>query len=1124
MDHIVQQEKKINVLKALNNAIMTSRLYPPEAPQVATAIERGYKGLKLFLREQGSLFFSFAGDTPCLCGKPLDQEILDSFANLVIFRTLRLLGLPQLSIGLEMDRFAFGQIVTVFNSPIEKVKKQGGGIPYITNLGLASYFPEEPEAKPAAAPAPAPASTAPKSRKLVKIRPELLSCLYGIDKKPALQAELKQLLATTDSAVDLLAAAVAHVLQDIQKKGGIASSQLFPSMLREAETGSDEKDRRSIALGLARLLAESLREPTMVVMLSQEYPEGFGAMLYEGMLGFLSTEKLGAIVTLFRQQIDKARTVAGDTSSQVKHLDGSMQRLLNTGKGKQYLGLEKARALINEGEVTRRKRRLESGINGLLQGNLGSLKSEELAQYLPEAIIAKIDAQEEKDAEILLQRTAAFLSDGNEKIGNTLLSSVVTLGENFAAKGDFSLIDCFLEPLLAIVRGHAIEESTMERIIVFLHQVMQASWSRGDNKRGDAILALFYMIRSGQLDKPAAVKGMIGKVQDKGIQRAKLPALLAASLAAPLDEGAGYRLVLQGPVAVRFLVESLINTDGSADRIKIIDLLTTNNAFLVPIIHERLPEHMPWYGKRNLLKLLGETGAEEDAEKVLPYFRHEDFRVQREAFLCLYRIAGKSRKKLLLAALADSSELIMIQVIAALAGTCDQEVATELSRLLTASDNFSDKNRADILLQILDTLGRCSCPEALKGVEDFVQLKGTRVGKKLPEPVWAAAAKALDSLETELQETRKKHLQAGQLRKNAMKQAAKLSKGAGSQRITAGLPQEQMVRTLLAQGNKGGARDLLVQLVEKSARARNFFQAESLREWLVEIDPNAFGSIIQAAEIIDREKMAAIDKSHLEIWSALYECLTSEEFSAVYYGQKHTKYQGEEVVVSQGSLQTSLFFINSGKVKLYFEDKGKEVLVKTMGSGEIFGAGAFFEASIWTISVACVSPSDISVLKLDKLQEWSEEFPGLESKLHDFCRKFEKIEEFIKKSSRDRRNQERYALVGRAGTTLLDSSGHSMGVSAMAELADLSVGGLSYTVRISKKENARLLLGRKVQVKLPAGEKTGESVQIIGDILAVRSTYAVENDFSVHVRFDTKLKDRKVQEIVRAIQREDISK
>ena len=41
-------------------------------------------------------------------------------------------------------------------------------------------------------------------------------------------------------------------------------------------------------------------------------------------------------------------------------------------------------------------------------------------------------------------------------------------------------------------------------------------------------------------------------------------------------------------------------------------------------------------------------------------------------------------------------------------------------------------------------------------------------------------------------------------------------------------------------------------------------------------------------------------------------------------------------------LQETLFFINSGKVKLYFDDKGSEVLVKTMGRGEIFGAESFF--------------------------------------------------------------------------------------------------------------------------------------------------------------------------------------
>jgi hypothetical protein len=234
MGQIVQQGKSIDALKLLNNAIVTSRLYPPEAPQVSQAVERGYKGLKLFLREQGPLLFSFQDDAPCICEQPLDQETLDAFPNLVVFRQLRLLGLAQLRISADMDRFAFGQILYVFNSPIEKVKKAGGGVVFITGLGLASYFSDEQETTPRQKlDTSGPVES--RSRKLVKVRPELLACLCGKDMRPTIQTELTTRLATADSAIDLLAAGVGHILQDILKKGMLIASPLFPAMLKGAE-------------------------------------------------------------------------------------------------------------------------------------------------------------------------------------------------------------------------------------------------------------------------------------------------------------------------------------------------------------------------------------------------------------------------------------------------------------------------------------------------------------------------------------------------------------------------------------------------------------------------------------------------------------------------------------------------------------------------------------------------------------------------------------------------------------------------------------------------------------------------------------------------------------------------
>lgn len=1112
MGQIVQRQKHVEALKLLNNAVVTSRLYPPEAPQVGTAVERGYKGLKNFLREHGPLRFHLKNDWPWLGDEPLDQESLDSFPNLVVYRQLRQLGLPQLLLGPEMDRFAFGQILSVFNTSPDKAKRAGGGPAYITGLGLAGFFPEE--STEAGHRVSAEETATGKKRKLVKARPELLACLYGRDRRPQIEAELNDQLASIATAVDLLAAAIGHILQTILKNGVNTSSPYFPAMIREAEARLGQANRQGIVKGLAGVLVDNLREPAISVLLSQQYPPGLGENLYDALITSLSADNIGKIFVLFREQIARERVVGGDSTPQMAYLGTAFKKLMETAKGRQFLSNERAKAIIHEGETQRRKRRIDTGLGALLQGRREVLRSEELLQALPGAVVDRLQSRQGDEAQTLVARFADHLRENS--VAETAYLAAVALGEALLVADQRQMIDEFLPALFEIVKKAALSQEGAEAVIGFLHQLMQTSWDFGENSRGDAILALFYGVRSAQLGKSDWLRAMVGTIQDKGIQRNKLPGLLAECLSSPQDEVVGRRLAQQGPVAQRFLVEALINTEDMDDRIRIIDLLTDYSSLLTPIILERLPEHMPWYGKRNLLKLLGEAGREEDAEHALPYLRHEDFRVQREAFLCLYKIGGKNRRKLFLSALHDSSELIKLQLIEALAAFCDQEAASQLAELLLDCEQFSEKNRTEMVLQLLETLGRSGTSAAHKGVETFLQSRGQRGFKKLPEHVWQAADKALQHLESELQEQRRKHLQAGQLRKSAMKQAAKLQAIGKEQRVITGLPQEQAVRALLANGDKEGAKQQLVRLVERTARARNFGQAESYREWLVEIDATAFREIIEVAEIIDREKMAAIDKGHLEIWSKLYEALSSEEFSTVYHAQKHKQYRGGEVIVGQGAMQTALYFINRGKVKLYYDNMGKEVILKTMGPGEIFGAGCFFNASVWTISVAAVGTSDISSLKLDNLREWSEDHPGLESKLQDFCAKFEKLEEHIEKGARDRRAQERFKLGGRVATTLVDERGQSLGINATVELSDLSSGGISYLVRISKKENARLLLGRKVQVKMPIGEIPGEFVVLQGDILAVRSLYAVESDYSVHVRFDRPLAPNTLRDLLKA--------
>ena len=163
-------------------------------------------------------------------------------------------------------------------------------------------------------------------------------------------------------------------------------------MLKKAETLIAISDRQEVAFGLAKVMVESLKEPALCVLTVQEYPDGFGSTFFEGLLSSITKEKFAGVIVLLREQLAKARRTRGAKSLQVQFLDKVLTLLLSSKKGKHFLSTEKARKIIDEGERERKKRRLEAGIKGFLQGNISFLKSEELVAYLP-VLISQIQKE-----------------------------------------------------------------------------------------------------------------------------------------------------------------------------------------------------------------------------------------------------------------------------------------------------------------------------------------------------------------------------------------------------------------------------------------------------------------------------------------------------------------------------------------------------------------------------------------------------------------------------------------------------------------------------------------------------------------------------------------------------------
>ncbi len=1095
-----RQRDALETLKSFNNAIVTIRLYPAMAPQVTNAVERGYKAVKLYLRQYGDFVLSRQERQPFLCGVEIPEMVVQAISNLIVFRQLETLGLELLAIKAGIDRHTFGQILFMFTARVEKIKREGGGREFAANLQLEEYFPEEYEFN-----SPDQAATA--TFQMPEVREDFLAYFFGESQEISLIDELKAMLAAdTEKAAELLAACAARITLDVQRQKMLAASPVFVTMIERMQALIDSKDHHAVALPAAALLVRGLKEPSLAILLTQRYPEGFGVIFFNALVNGLETAIFGDIIGYFRKRSSALRLAGDGSSSQLHWLQETLSRLLSTGKGRHFLGLEKAKSIMESGEKERQAKRVNAGLQSLLLGNLSGLQNEELVMGIPAALAQMLAEGENEQVAAILAILNDALRDGDAAMQARIVQGLAVIGEDLVAGNRWDMLGRIVDSLLFWFRSSDKGDFIYEKITNILHASMVHAWQVGDDPGGDKIVETFFQIRSGILKKSPPVRALVGRVQDRGVDRSALPKLLAECLENPTNELISRRLIMQGAVVIRFLLDALVNTEKTDDRIKVVDLLAYTGQMLPPILLRRLAEPMPWYGKRNLIKLLAETGGEQHVDNVMPFLGHDDLRVQREAFVCLYKISGKNRKQVLLKMVVEANEALKSEVIKALLPFCDEDVAVVLGDLLQDQEHFSPDNRDTLLMQICQALGRCNSPQALEILQKFIGLKGKRAGKKIGQGVWSAADEASGLIEKELRSEKKRHVQVTQLRKVT----PSVPKTAPERRNITGLQEEQVVLDFLAQGKVDYAKKQVMDLIGRMSRQRKFNQAEALRDWLIEMDPMALSEIIRAAELIEEEKQASINKGHLEVWAGLYDVLTTEEFSTLYHSLEHRHFDNEQVIVSQGEQQASLFFINSGKVKLFFRDEGSDVLVKTMIPGEILGAGSFFDASVWTISAAALGPADISLLPLGNLERWQENYPALESKLNDFCRNFERIDQFFKKADKDRRKYQRTKVSGRITAILLESDGQDSGVRTKGELSDVSAGGLSFYIRISKKENARILLGRAVRVLLP-GSDAAQAPGHQGVIMAVRGYHAMENEYSVHVRFDSSLPHHELQ-------------
>ena len=549
MTEAIRQQECLNTLKTFNNTVVTIRLYPPNAPQIANAVERGYKNMKQYLRQYGAFTIALRGSEPVLCGEVLDPQVVQSISNLIVFRQLSLLQTDRLSITTGLDRATFKKILEIFSAKVDRIKQEDGGWPYISRLGLNDFFADPHAENDEVSENEATDLSTTAGGEKLEVRREYLDVLLGRERRSSIIAELKPVLEMPITGGPIVASAVLGILEGMIQKKLFVVSQPFLQIMENCSNLIDITHNEELIAETAAILLQTADPSAIVLLMCQDGQSEMASLLLRSIEQQMSMELFGSVIRDLRQAATQLRVTQTRDSKQLLLVTGTTDRLLATPRGKQFLGQEKAKSIMEAGEKARRTRRVESGIKSLLQGNDEVLQSEEIHTHLPLVVQKMLAEDMDREIHVIFSKLTGYYLSGGEEARERAIRSFASIAENLAQAKRYDLLKTIFEPLLHWLKSSENGDVIFERVCSALHWLMAESWNNQDYKVGDDILSIFYQIRSGTLRRPGPIRTIIGRTQDKGFDRALMRQLLEKCLESPNDEVLSRRLILQGPIA-----------------------------------------------------------------------------------------------------------------------------------------------------------------------------------------------------------------------------------------------------------------------------------------------------------------------------------------------------------------------------------------------------------------------------------------------------------------------------------------------------------------------------------------------------------------------------------------------
>lgn len=1103
MAHSVSMEKITNILAAMVAAINNIRLYPASSAPIANSIDKAYAAIQNAITSNTPLLIAESENNLLISGEPLSFRN-QQFPQVTTFKTIMsTLRIKSIIIKKEMKRDVFESFLNVLSKSGEDVDVEGGIKKVVTQAKLeniaitpALYVPE---------------STDMDDSILDSSDYDLIKSFLG--ERRILEADYMHMgekAANSKWVGEFFKAAIQLIKSQGINLSDTLLAETISKMVNAFGKSTPRENWSRVSSSITRALGESDKELMTVVMAKNQ--EG---NLFDTLVKTLSDEQF---VDFFSEinRINESgaygnKPLSDDENRQFSNALSVLKKNKKTQKLKER---------IREKILTEKKKRAldkvhqQKGFNKISQGDFGPLEDSLIMEAVPVQVMAWFNSDKMDLAKNFINKIADGLLNESIKIRSLASSALLAIGDKFILENKREELTRLAERLNVWIKFETEVTFNYKAACQLLQKHCRILLAQYHFPEANAVLETFSFIYYGRLEKNDEIKENAGNVLRNIAGEKTFNLVFDEFQTNEHDQGknAFYTLIRLGERSVEPLLDLLRTSEDMSQRVRIINALSEIGKPALPSIVERLQSGSSWFYMRNLIKLLSELGSEEHVKLLTPLLNHKNEIIPKAAMNCAFDLGGKERVKFLNHALADLPTDQLKSMAADLLGkTGSEDAVFPLTQVLKAKPMESAEAKNDLDLTICAALKRIGSKKAIPTLKSIVKQKGILgLSSYGPELRHAADAtlKLLQSLPTKQEKVEsEKDVLDAEKRKSRPTSAKTVD-------MLVAEPQraEALVEEYVRQKNIPEAVRLLYRLIVKFAREKNFKKAEELREKLYHIDPMALSEIVKTGDIIEEEKNNAVINDYMNIWGNLYEQLTNDEANALFFNIKAEEFQPDETIIAQREMNSRLYFINRGQLKVVYTHGGDEFFLKMLGAGDVGGEDTFFNITVSTASLVTLSHVKVGYLERDVLTQLSKKFPDLEGKLEQFCIYGDGINALVKKSGLERRQEKRFPIKGKVLIQLIDTTGKVMGKPFKGDLMDISMGGLSIKIKTSKKETARLLLGRKITMGIGV-RSDDDPVEFskVGTIIGVKQQKDVH--FSLHLKIDSPIDEKTMIDI-----------